>query len=100
MGGARGGGPRPHTFAHTFLTRFVFFKDTMMQVADHLHGAGAAEDVIRMLPNSISDGIFAMMENKETVKSKVRAGSADRMTKSFISTRFRLILLTSQRPPL
>lgn len=46
----------------------------MMQVADHLHGAGAAEDVIRTLPSSISDAMFTMMENKETVKSKVRAG--------------------------
>lgn len=44
----------------------------MMQVADHLHGPSGVEDVIRTLPNSISDGMFTMMENMEAVKNKVR----------------------------
>lgn len=48
------------------------FTDTMMQVADHLHGPSGVEDVIRTLPNSISDGMFTMMENMDTVKNKVR----------------------------
>lgn len=44
----------------------------MMQVADHLHGPSGVEDVIRTLPNSISDGMFTMLENMEAVKNKVR----------------------------
>lgn len=45
----------------------------MMQVADHLHGTGGVEDVIRGLPKSISDAMFTMIENMEPVKNKVRA---------------------------
>lgn len=48
------------------------FKDTMMQVADHLHGPSGVEDVIRTLPNSISDGMSTLMENMDAVKNKVR----------------------------
>lgn len=58
-------------FCACFLTRLVSL-DTMMQVADHLHGPSGVEDVIRTLPNSISDGMFTMMENMEAVKNKVR----------------------------
>lgn len=58
-------------FCACFLTRLVS-SDTMMQVADHLHGPSGVEDVIRTLPNSISDGMFTMMENMEAVKNKVR----------------------------
>lgn len=54
--------------AHTRLVSL----DTMMQVADHLHGSSGVEEVIRTLPNSISDGMFTLMENMEAVKNKVR----------------------------
>lgn len=49
------------------------FKDTMMQVADHLHGLGGVEEGISALPSSISDAMLSVMENKETVKNKVSA---------------------------
>lgn len=45
----------------------------MMQVADHLHGPSGVEDRIRTLPSSISDAMFTLMMNMETVKNKVRA---------------------------
>lgn len=45
----------------------------MMQVADHLHGPSGVEDRIRTLPGSISDAMFTLMMNVETVKNKVRA---------------------------
>lgn len=55
------------------------FKDTMMQVADHLRSPSGVEDVIRTLPNSISDGMITMMENMDTVKNKVRVHVATRV---------------------
>lgn len=56
-----------------FFLFVCFFQDTMMQVADHLHGPSGVEDRIRTLPGSISDAMFTLMMNMETVKNKVRA---------------------------
>uniref|UniRef100_A0A3B5K3L2 Glypican-1 n=1 Tax=Takifugu rubripes TaxID=31033 RepID=A0A3B5K3L2_TAKRU len=53
-------------------TEWRHLADTMMQVADHLHGPSGVEDVILTLPNSILDGVSTMMENMEAVKHKVR----------------------------
>lgn len=46
--------------------------DTMMQVANHLHGSDGVEDAIRTLSSSISDAMVTIMENMDTVKNKVR----------------------------
>uniref|UniRef100_H3DCU1 Glypican-1 n=1 Tax=Tetraodon nigroviridis TaxID=99883 RepID=H3DCU1_TETNG len=45
--------------------------DTMIQVADHLHGTDSVEDAIKTLPSSISDAMVTMMENMEMVKNKL-----------------------------
>ncbi|XP_056911984.1 glypican-1b [Takifugu flavidus] len=52
-------------------TEWRHLADTMMQVADHLHGPSGVEDVILTLPNSILDGVSTMMENMEAVKHKL-----------------------------
>lgn len=52
-------------------TEWRHLADTMMQVADHLHGPSGVEDRIRTLPGSISDAMFTLMMNVETVKNKL-----------------------------
>ena len=49
------------------------FEETMIQVADRLDGPSGVEMAILTLPYRISEAMLTMMENIETINSKVRA---------------------------
>ncbi|XP_041658706.1 glypican-1b [Cheilinus undulatus] len=52
-------------------TEWRHLADTMMQVADRFDGPSGVESVILSLPNRISEAMFTMMENIETINSKL-----------------------------
>lgn len=45
----------------------------MMQVADRFDGPSGVDSVLLSIPNHISDAMLTMMENMQTINSKVRA---------------------------
>lgn len=49
------------------------FVETMMGVADRFDGPTGVDSVVLSLPNRISDAIFTMINNLETINNKVRA---------------------------
>lgn len=59
---------------HTFfmLTVPPVFVETMMQVADRFDGPSGVDSVVLSLPNRISEAMFTMMDNIQTINSKVR----------------------------
>lgn len=60
---------------HTFITLTVppVFVETMIQVAGRFDGPSGVDSVVLPLPNRISEAMFTMMDNIETINSKVRA---------------------------
>lgn len=48
------------------------FVDTMMQVADRFNGPSGVDNAILSLPNHISEAMMTMIENIDSVNSKVR----------------------------
>lgn len=63
-----------------FIFIFIFwvfalhpvFVETMIQVAERFTGASGVERVILSLPSRISEAMLTMMENIQTINSKVR----------------------------
>lgn len=45
----------------------------MIQVADRFDGPSGVDSVLLSIPNHISDAMLTMMENMQTINSKVRA---------------------------
>lgn len=72
---------------HNFVTLTVspVFVETMMQVAGRFDGPSGVESVVLTLPSRISEAMSTMMENIETINSKVRAhiGTQIQLTKPY-----------------
>ncbi|XP_034559349.1 glypican-1b [Notolabrus celidotus] len=52
-------------------TEWRHLAETMMQVADRFDGSSGVESVVLSLPSRISEAMYTMMENIETVNSKL-----------------------------
>lgn len=59
---------------HAFITLTVppVFVETMIQVAGRFDGPSGVDSVVLSLPYRISEAMFTMMDNIETINSKVR----------------------------
>lgn len=66
---------------HAFFTLTVppVFVETMIQVADRFDGPSGVDSVVLSLPYRISEAMLTMMDNIETINSKVRAHIGTRM---------------------
>lgn len=54
------------------LTVFPVFVETMVAVAYRFDGPTGVDSAVLSLPNRISEAIFTMMNNIETINNKVR----------------------------
>ncbi|XP_074544816.1 glypican-1b [Halichoeres trimaculatus] len=52
-------------------TEWRHLAETMMQVADRFDGPSGVESVVLLLPSRISEAMYTMMENIETINSKL-----------------------------
>lgn len=52
-------------------TEWRHLAETMMQVADRFDGPAGVESVVLLLPSRISEAMYTMMENIETINSKL-----------------------------